>query len=82
MSEFFGTEMKGLKGNTWSRGGGPSFAKSVKLGTCDVTVHSLEVNYSKNGMKCSLKFEVHGVGDEDICFGGGGRRGMWVFGGF
>lgn len=50
--------------------GAPSFSKSVKIGPCDVTVESMEVNYSKNGMKCTLKFEVHGDGD-DICYGGG-----------
>ncbi|TEB30087.1 hypothetical protein FA13DRAFT_1733898 [Coprinellus micaceus] len=70
VNSFFGGDMKGLKGNIWTRGGAPSFSKSVKIGPCDVTVESMEVNYSKNGMKCTLKFEVHGDGD-DICYGGG-----------
>ena len=49
--------------------GAPSFSKSIKMGPCDVTVTSMEVNYSKNGMKCTLKFDVQGDGD-DICYGG------------
>lgn len=39
-------------------GFGSTFAKSVKVGAVDVSVRSLEVNYSKNNMKCSLKFQV------------------------
>jgi hypothetical protein len=39
-------------------GFGSTFAKSVKQGSVDVSIRSLEVNYSKNGMKCALKFEV------------------------
>ncbi|KAK7065023.1 hypothetical protein R3P38DRAFT_2595420 [Favolaschia claudopus] len=71
---FFGDEMKALKGNVWSRGGVPTrgfgffggggggFSKSIKQGTCDVTIRSLDVNYSKNSLKCALKFEVAQVG--------------------
>ncbi|KAF9466998.1 hypothetical protein BDZ94DRAFT_1250277 [Collybia nuda] len=71
ISTFFGDELKALKGNKWTRGGvpvrafgagfgglGSTFAKSVKVGAVDISVRSLEVNYSKNNMKCSLKFEV------------------------
>lgn len=96
---FFGNELKGLKGNVWTRGGqffctvpclirrslvtfyvfsgAPSFSKSLKVGTCDVSVHALDVNYSKNGMKCTLKFEVDGdTGGHCL----GGRRSMsWFF---
>ena len=39
-------------------GFGSTFAKSVKLGACDILIGSLEVNYSKNNLKCTLKFEV------------------------
>ncbi|KDR78721.1 hypothetical protein GALMADRAFT_223970 [Galerina marginata CBS 339.88] len=79
---FFGDELKPLKGNVWSRGGmpqrtfgagfggfGSSFSKSQKLGAVDVSIRSFEVNYSKNNMKCSLKFEVVQQG------GGGGCGG-------
>ncbi|KAF8888721.1 hypothetical protein CPB84DRAFT_1837606 [Gymnopilus junonius] len=68
---FFGDELKPLKGNIWSRGGvpqrtfgagfggfGSTFSKSQKIGAVDVAISSLEVNYSKNNMKCTLKFEV------------------------
>lgn len=82
-----------LKGNRWSRGGVPTrtfgrsgfgfgfgsstFSKSSKIGPCDVEIRSLDVNYSKNGMKCTLKFEVGEVGggyggyddwDDDVYF--------------
>jgi len=62
VEEFFGAELKDLKGYQWTRGGGPRFSKSLKQGACDVEITSFEVNYSKNGMKCSLKFEVSEVG--------------------
>ncbi|TFK66257.1 hypothetical protein BDN72DRAFT_800247 [Pluteus cervinus] len=71
VADLFGDEMKALKGNKWSRGGmparrmggffgggGSTFTKSTKIGACDVQVESLEVTYSKNTMKCALKFEV------------------------
>ncbi|KAF9007854.1 hypothetical protein BDQ17DRAFT_1350090, partial [Cyathus striatus] len=52
---FFGDEFKGLKGCRWTRGGAPTFEKSKKMpGTVEVVINSLDVNYSKNGMKCSL----------------------------
>ncbi|SJL05221.1 uncharacterized protein ARMOST_08587 [Armillaria ostoyae] len=66
IAELFGDELKALKGYRWTRGGAPSFAKSIKLGACDVEIRSAELNYSRNNMKCSLKFEVYEVG-------GGGR---------
>ncbi|KAJ6608869.1 hypothetical protein B0H10DRAFT_2066481 [Mycena sp. CBHHK59/15] len=46
--------------------GGSTFSKSVKHGTCDVSIQSIEINYSKNNLKCTLKFEVCQAG------GGGG----------
>lgn len=73
IAELFGDELKVLKGYRWTRGGAPSFAKSIKLGACDVEIRSAELNYSRNNMKCSLKFEVYEVG-------GGGRsddRFLW-----
>ncbi|KAF7979017.1 hypothetical protein HWV62_43989 [Athelia sp. TMB] len=80
VAALFGDELKALKGKVWSRGGGPSFAKSLKLGTCDVEIQSLEVNYSKNGMKCSMKFDVHQVGGDDLeyeSYGMGRRHMIW-----
>ncbi|KAJ7791771.1 hypothetical protein B0H14DRAFT_3500087 [Mycena olivaceomarginata] len=80
---FFGDELKPLKGNHWSKGGVPTrsfgffggggggFSKSVKHGPCDVSIRSAEISYSKNGMKCTLKFEVGQVG------GGGGYDSDW-----
>ncbi|EIM83271.1 uncharacterized protein STEHIDRAFT_170587 [Stereum hirsutum FP-91666 SS1] len=78
------TKQLPLKGNRWSRGGvptrtfgggfggfGSTFSKSAKLGQCDVEIQSLDVNYSKNGMKCTLKFEVGEIG------GGGCGYGDW-----
>ncbi|KAJ7193382.1 hypothetical protein GGX14DRAFT_589424 [Mycena pura] len=47
-------------------GGGSTFSKSVKHGTCDVAIQSVEISYSRNNMKCTLKFEVAQLG------GGGG----------
>ncbi|KAJ7030200.1 hypothetical protein C8F04DRAFT_1222440 [Mycena alexandri] len=79
IQNFFGDELKPLKGNVWSRGGipmrgfgffgggGGGLSKSIKQGSCDVTIRSLEVNYSKNNLKCTLKFEVGQVGG----YGGG-----------
>ncbi|KAJ7362955.1 hypothetical protein DFH08DRAFT_921150 [Mycena albidolilacea] len=82
---FFGDELKPLKGNHWSKGGVPTrsfgffgggggggFSKSVKHGPCDVSIRSAEISYSKNGMKCTLKFEVEQVGG-----GGGGYDSDW-----
>lgn len=84
IADFFGGELKALKGNRWSRGGvpvrtfgagfggfGSTFAKSVKQGSCDVEIRSCDVNYSKNGMKCTMKFEVAQVGGGDV-YGGYG----------
>ncbi len=34
------------------------FEKGKKMGTCDLEVLGLNVNYSTNTMKCALKFEV------------------------
>ncbi|KAJ7726567.1 hypothetical protein DFH07DRAFT_871651 [Mycena maculata] len=84
LQAFFGDELKQLKGNVWSRGGVPSrsfgffggggggFSKSIKQGTCDVSVRSAEINYSKNNLKCTLKFEVGQAGG-----GGGGYDSDW-----
>ncbi|KAK0506477.1 hypothetical protein EDD18DRAFT_1304918 [Armillaria luteobubalina] len=58
IAQLFGDELKALKGYQWTRGGAPSFAKSIR---------SAELDYSRNNMKCSLKFEVYEVG-------GGGCR--------
>lgn len=38
------------------------FEKGKKIGPCEVSVDSLVVNYAKNSMKCTLKFEVDEVG--------------------
>ncbi|KAF5376958.1 hypothetical protein D9615_007255 [Tricholomella constricta] len=75
IESFFGEELKPLKGNNWTRGGipartfgggfggfGSTFTKSVKTGAVDIAIRSLEVNYSKNNMKCTLKFEVAQLG--------------------
>lgn len=43
-------------------GYGSTFAKSVKQGACDVEIRSCDINYSKNGLKCTMKFEVAQVG--------------------
>ncbi|KAH9922709.1 uncharacterized protein B0H18DRAFT_1016550 [Fomitopsis serialis] len=84
IEDLFGDEVKALKGTSWSRGGGPYFAKSIKQGTVDVNIVRLDVNYSKNGMKCSLKFEVEEQGGGCYSFGpshrasfGMGRSFMW-----
>ncbi|KAH6905936.1 hypothetical protein BKA70DRAFT_1500148 [Coprinopsis sp. MPI-PUGE-AT-0042] len=67
---FLGPECtSGLKGTLWTKGGGPRFAKSLQVGQCDLRINSLEVNYSKNAMKCTLKFEVEDV-DGDLSRGG------------
>lgn len=79
MKALLGDELKTLKGNIWSRGGGASFAKSLKLGTCDVEIQFLEVNYSKNGMKCSMKFEVSQAGGGSGEYGMGMSRSMMWF---
>ncbi|KAJ6568968.1 hypothetical protein B0H19DRAFT_1256659 [Mycena capillaripes] len=83
LQSFFGDELKPLKGNLWSRGGVPTrgygffggggggFSKSIKQGTCDVSIRSAEISYSKNNLKCTLKFEVGQVG------GGGGYDSDW-----
>lgn len=59
--------------------GAPSFSKSIKLGAVDVSIQSFEVNYSKNTMKCGIKFEVaqEGGGGYDSDMGYYGGRRMW-----
>lgn len=96
VQELFGEELKGLKGNRWTRGGNvsptsslgtrlanrmfllligaPTFAKSIKQGQCDLDILHLDVNYSKNGMKCTLKFEVEEHGGGYTCMGPSQRR--------
>ncbi|EJD54320.1 hypothetical protein AURDEDRAFT_110019 [Auricularia subglabra TFB-10046 SS5] len=56
--DFFGDSYSELKGNSWSRGGGPSFAKSTKLAAVPVEIDSMQVEYSKNTMKCTFKLDV------------------------
>ena len=53
--------------------GGPSFAKSVKLGQVDVDIIAMDVNYSKNSMKCTLKLEVDAP-DAHGCLGPSNRK--------
>lgn len=85
VADLFGAELKALKGNRWSKGGiptrtfgggfgglGSTFSKSVKQGSCDVEIRNCNVNYSKNGMKCTLKFEVAEVGGGGMYGGYGG----------
>ena len=63
--------------------GAPYFSKSIKQGLVDVDILQLEVNYSKNGLKCTLKFEVEEHGGGHCSFGpshrvgGLGRSFMW-----
>lgn len=63
--------------------GAPYFSKSTKQGLVDVDIIQLEVNYSKNGLKCTLKFEVEEHGGGHCSFGpshrsgGFGRAFMW-----
>jgi len=59
IKSFFGEAFQEdkLKGTHWTRGG-INFSKSVKIGKCDVEVNSLEVNYSKNSMKLTMKWSV------------------------
>jgi len=57
-----GTKLGQLKGQRWSIGGAPFFAKSEKLGQCEVQIEGLEVQYSRNTMKCTLKFDVSELG--------------------
>ncbi|KAJ7160524.1 hypothetical protein C8R43DRAFT_1063769 [Mycena crocata] len=86
IAAFFGDELKPLKGTVWSRGGVPTggfggffggggggFSKSIKQGACDVEIHSVEISYSKNNLKCTLKFEVGQAGRG----GGGGYDSDW-----
>ncbi|KAJ6628397.1 hypothetical protein B0H10DRAFT_2160888 [Mycena sp. CBHHK59/15] len=75
LQNLFRDELKPLKGIYGARamsapflslcvfrpfGGG--FSKSVKHGICDVSIHSAEISYSKNNLKCTLKFEISQVG--------------------
>jgi len=78
IQELFGDELKPLKGNKWSvggqpirvgSGGGRSFSKSQKIGPCDVEIRSLETTFSKNGLKCTLKFDI-AQSDGDGRYGG------------
>ncbi|KAI4518578.1 hypothetical protein K525DRAFT_363130 [Schizophyllum commune Loenen D] len=86
VADLFEGELKALKGNRWTVGGLPTrnfgggffgggpmtMSKSRKTGACDVTVLGLEVSYSKNNMKCTLKFDVNEVGG-----GSGGYEDDW-----
>ena len=42
----------------WNLGILAHFEKGKKMGTCDLEILGLNVNYSTNTMKCALKFEV------------------------
>ncbi|KZT74608.1 hypothetical protein DAEQUDRAFT_702080 [Daedalea quercina L-15889] len=83
IEDLFGDELKALKGYAWTRGGAPYFSKSIKQGLVDVDIIQLEVTYSKNGMKCTLKFDVEEHGGGHCSFGpshrasGFGRSFMW-----
>ncbi|KAL1658801.1 hypothetical protein GGF50DRAFT_108253 [Schizophyllum commune] len=86
VADLFEGELKTLKGNRWTVGGLPTrnfgggffgggpmtMSKSRKTGACDVTVLGLEVSYSKNNIKCTLKFDVNEVGG-----GSGGYEDDW-----
>ncbi|KAF8970487.1 hypothetical protein BDZ97DRAFT_2071910 [Flammula alnicola] len=50
-------------------GGGSTFTKSIKQGACDVQIQSFEVNYSKNNLKCTIKFEVAEIGGRSGGYG-------------
>ncbi|KAH9924319.1 uncharacterized protein BXZ73DRAFT_103608 [Epithele typhae] len=76
-----GANLGQLKGTRWSIGGGRSFRKSEKLGACDVEIDFLEVQYSRNTMKCTLKFEVSEVGTCGAVYGASHKsRGFGGFG--
>ncbi|KDQ11172.1 hypothetical protein BOTBODRAFT_468595 [Botryobasidium botryosum FD-172 SS1] len=78
IEELFGSDLSKqlpIKGNYWSRGGipvrapfrfggfgGNTMSKSVKQGAIDVRISHIEVNYSKNNMKCTLKFTLNQIG--------------------
>ncbi|KAF5343033.1 hypothetical protein D9758_011165 [Tetrapyrgos nigripes] len=79
IQDLFGSMLKDLKGYRWSRGGvhtrtfgrgfgfgfgSSTFSKSMKQGACEVKIRTLHVEYSKNSMKCTLKFEVAEVGGD------------------
>lgn len=59
--------------------GGPRFAKSEKIGACDVRIQGMSVQYSANSMKATLKFDVYEVGGGSVygtshkAYGGFGR---------
>ncbi|KZV68110.1 hypothetical protein PENSPDRAFT_634911 [Peniophora sp. CONT] len=82
--EFFresGAKLDTLKGTRWTIGGGPRFAKSEKIGACDVRIQGMSVQYSANSMKATLKFDVYEVGGGSVygtshkAYGGFGRMG-------
>ncbi|KAJ6610762.1 hypothetical protein B0H10DRAFT_2224701 [Mycena sp. CBHHK59/15] len=51
-----------LRMPTHGFGFGGGFSKSVKHGICNVSIRSTEISYSKNNLKCTLKFEIGQVG--------------------
>ena len=65
--------------------GGARFAKSEKIGACDVRIQSMSVQYSANSMKATLKFDVYEVGGGAVygtshkAYGGFGRFGGGMF---
>ncbi|KAL5507898.1 hypothetical protein ACEPAH_5516 [Sanghuangporus vaninii] len=59
IEKIFGKHYKELKGNRYSLGGiAARFAKGQKIGLVLLNINHLQVNYSRNTMKCAMKFEV------------------------
>ncbi|KAL5530067.1 hypothetical protein ACEPAF_6324 [Sanghuangporus sanghuang] len=59
IEKIFGKHHKELKGNRYSLGGiAARFAKGQKIGLVLLNINHLQVNYSRNIMKCGMKFEV------------------------
>ncbi|KIP03049.1 hypothetical protein PHLGIDRAFT_37614 [Phlebiopsis gigantea 11061_1 CR5-6] len=69
-----------LKGHQWTVGGIHQ-GKSQKLpNAVQLEIHSVEVQWSKNQSKATLKVEISEEDMDKTCLGR--RGGMWVFGGF
>jgi hypothetical protein len=57
VADLFGSELKALQGNKWI----PRSIfepKARKIGTVDVDITKIDVNYASASMKLTLKFEV------------------------
>lgn len=48
------------------------FAKGEKIGLVELQIHSLQISYAKNTMKCALKFEVEEASFYCLGLGDGG----------